>query len=173
MLVHIFSNCKNYSWPPTAGSVFSTSAINPYLCAKRALVLMILHTIENNDYRVDIHDNNYLEYYAKPGALIDASSVRDCKEKVVAFKPGAKYFVYAEGVEFFTFTKEARAIVSSAEHLDNVYANAFYTTNVSLLLLSEIFHKLYKPAVPTKTFTSREAAKKWLEEQRAKLLRSE
>lgn len=131
---------------------------------------MILHTIADEQYTVIIYDNNYLEYLVKPGALIDAHSVRECKKKVVAFNPNAKYFVYAEGVEFFTFTREARTIVASAEHSDNVYANAFYTTNISLLLLSEIFQKINKPAVPTRSFNDREDAKTWLRNQMEKLL---
>jgi hypothetical protein len=130
---------------------------------------MVLHTITDEQYTIIIYDNNYLEYFVKPGAVIDAQAVIEGKKKVTAFNPGAKYFVYAEGVEFFTFTREARAIVATPEHSDNVYANAFYTTNVSLLLLSEIFHTINKPAVPTRAFNNKEAAKQWLAEQMEKL----
>jgi hypothetical protein len=130
---------------------------------------MILHTIEDDNYKIVIHDNDYLEYFAKPGAVIDERSVKEAKKKVIAFKPGAKYFVYGEGVEFFTFTKEARAVIATAEHMDNVYANAFYTTNVSLLLLGELFHKINKPAVKTRIFNNKEKAQKWLNDQRGKL----
>lgn len=130
---------------------------------------MSLFAIDNDNFTLTIYSDDYMEYIVKPGAVIDANTVAETKKKVTDFRHGAKYFVYAEGVEFFTFTKEARALVATGEHLDNVYANAFYTTNISLLLLGEIFIKINKPAVPTKTFNSRQQAKEWLNEQRDKL----
>ncbi|MGZ3899217.1 MAG: DUF7793 family protein [Bacteroidia bacterium] len=134
---------------------------------------MSLHVIESDHYTITIQSKNYLEYLVKPGALIDVRALTEGKKRVMEFDPTAKYFVYAEGVEFFTFTKEARIICATKEHLSNVYANAFYTTNISLLLLSEIFIKINKPAVPTKVFKSREAAKRWLNEQMNQSIREQ
>lgn len=126
---------------------------------------MSLHVIENENYKIEIFEDNYLEYTAKEGALIDAKAVKEGKEAVVAFSPGIKYYVFAQGVEFFTLTKEAREICATKEHSDNTVAIAFYTANISILLLGEIYNKINKPAIPTKIFSDREKAKEWLKMQ--------
>lgn len=129
---------------------------------------MSILIVDNEKYSIEIFENNYLEYKVKEGAIIDAKAVKAGKKAVVAFSPGTKYYVLAEGVEYFTLTKEAREISATKEHSENVIAIAFFTTNISLLLLGEIYNKLNKPAVPIKIFTDRDKAKKWLEEQMKK-----
>src|SRR6476620_3532186 len=113
--------------------------------------------IETEKYIVRIHDeNNFMEYIIREGVIIDAVDAREAKRKIVAIRPEVKFYVLAEGVEFFTLTKEARQLCATKEHLDNTIAIAFYTKNVSIRLLGEIFNKINKPAVPTKVFTNRE-----------------
>lgn len=124
--------------------------------------------IQTDKYIVKIYDEiNYLEYFIKEGVTLDVEDVRKTKELVVKLRPGAKFYVFAEGMEFFTLTKAARELCATKKHLDNTIAIAFFTTNISLLLLGEIYNKINKPAVPTKIFNDRTDAIEWLNEQRA------
>jgi hypothetical protein len=122
--------------------------------------------IENEKFLMRINNLfKYMEYIIKEGVTVDVADVIASKKTVVEKNPGAKFYVLAEGVEFFTLTKKAREHCSTKEHLDNTYAVAFYTKNASILLLGELFNKINKPPVPVKIFTNRESAKDWLREQ--------
>ncbi|MCE3258798.1 MAG: hypothetical protein K0S12_439, partial [Bacteroidetes bacterium] len=92
----------------------------------------------------------------------------EAKTEIRKRRGNDKFYVLAEGVEFFTMTKEARELCSTVTHLDNVFAIAFYTKNISILLLGEIYNKINKPPVPTKVFTNKDEARDWLNEQRIK-----
>jgi hypothetical protein len=122
--------------------------------------------IQTDKYIIRIYDEyNYMEYIIREGITLDVEDIRKAKELVVALRPGVKFYVYGEGVEFFTLTKEARELCATKEHSDNTIAIAFYTKNVSLLLLGEIFNKINKPVVPTRIFNDRKKAKAWLSQQ--------
>lgn len=110
-------------------------------------------------------EDNYLEYCIKEGVTIDAEEVSEGKKMVTAMFPGMKFFVLAEGINFFNLTSEARRLSATAEHSDNTIAIAFYTTNISILLLGEMYNKINKPVVPTKVFNNRENALEWLKNQ--------
>jgi hypothetical protein len=127
---------------------------------------MSYQTIETKKYILRIHDkNDLLEYIVKEGVTIDVEDCLEVKQNLSELRPGTKFFVMAEGVEFFTLTKEARALSATKKFSDNTIAIAFYTTNSSLLLLGEVYNKINKPAVPTKIFNDREEAKEWLAKQ--------
>lgn len=110
-------------------------------------------------------ENSYLEYCIKEGATIDAEDVIEGKRMVTEMFPGLKFFVMAEGINFFTLTSDARKVSATPEHSDNTIAVAFFTTNISVLLLGEMYNKINKPVVPTKVFNNRENAKEWLKHQ--------
>jgi hypothetical protein len=131
--------------------------------------VMPYEIIETDKYLMRIHDDNLFEYIVKPGATINAADVIAGKKSVVARYPNSKFFVLAEGIEFFTITSEAREVAASKEHGDNTHAVAFYTTNVSIFLLGEMYNKINKPHVPTKFFYSKESAWEWLSEQKKKV----
>jgi hypothetical protein len=132
--------------------------------------MMHCEIIETEKYIIRIDaESRYLEYTIKEGITYGADDARKSKAEVTKRYPGLKFFVLGEGVEFFTMTKEARELCATKEHLDNAYCVAFYTRNISIMLLGEMFNKINKPAVPTKIFTDRERAKKWLRKQMEKL----
>ena len=106
-----------------------------------------------------------MEYYVKEGATIDAETAEEGKRRITELYPGLKFYVMAEGYNFFTFTSEARKLCATKEFSDNTIAVTFYTANISLLLLGEMYLKINKPFVPTKIFNNRDNAKEWLYEQ--------
>ncbi|MCD6068795.1 MAG: hypothetical protein K0S33_3621 [Bacteroidetes bacterium] len=108
---------------------------------------------------------SYMEYHIKEGITMEAEDVAASKEQVIRLFPGTMFYVYSEGAEFFTMTKKARELVASKDHLDNTIAIAFYTTNISIYLLGDLFNKINKPPVPTRIFRDRDTAREWLREQ--------
>src|ERR1700746_2942449 len=104
---------------------------------------MISKTIETDKYIMHIHDDiSVLEYIIKEGVTLTKEDVILAKERLVAIRPGAKYFVLGESNDFFTFTKEAREHTATKEHSDNVIMVAFFTTNPSLLFLGQIYNSI-------------------------------
>ncbi|MGZ4078514.1 MAG: DUF7793 family protein, partial [Bacteroidia bacterium] len=86
----------------------------------------------------------YLEYSIKEGASINEEDVLEYKKKVVNLRPGTKFYVLAEGIEFFTISQKAREICATKKFSDNTIAIAFYSTNISVLLLGEMYNKINK-----------------------------
>jgi hypothetical protein len=124
---------------------------------------MKIESIETDKYIMKIDAfNDFLEYSIKAGVTFTPEDAIQAKKEVITRYPEKKFYVLAEGVEFFTLTKEAREHCASKEHLDNVHCVAFYTPNVSLLLLGEIFNKINKPVVTTKFFNNKSSAHEWL-----------
>jgi len=119
--------------------------------------------IDSKKYTLKIDARNkYLEFSIKEGVTFDVIDAIEAKEVVKSKYPDTKFYVLSEGVEFFTMTREAREHCATKEHLDNVHCIAFYTKNISILLLGEIFNKINKPLVETKIFTDRQQAEEWL-----------
>jgi len=130
---------------------------------------MINEIIETDKYIMKIHDRNrLLEYIVKEGVKLGVKDLLEGKKRLMELRPGVKFFVLAEGVEFFTISREAREMSATREYSDNTVAIAFYTTNISVLLMGEMYNKISKPVVPTKIFNDRDAAKEWLREQMRK-----
>jgi hypothetical protein len=109
-----------------------------------------------------------MECVIKKDITYEVEDALEAKAEIKKRRGNDKFYVLAEGVEFFTLTKEARELCSTKEYLDNVIANAFYTKNISILLLGEMYNKINKPPVPTKVFTDKEEALNWLNELRIK-----
>lgn len=130
---------------------------------------MPFEIIETEKYVMRVYPElSYMEYIIKEGVTMDVEDVTRSRDYVINLYPEATFYVYAEGVGFLTMTRKAREITSSKEHLDNTLAIAFYTSNISVYLLGELFTKINKPAVPTKLFKSRDLAREWLREQALK-----
>lgn len=68
--------------------------------------------------------------------------------------------VYNQGV--VSMDKLARDYLSSAEGVKGIKAGAIILDSPFTSLLSNFFIKVNKPKIPAKTFTSKEAALKWL-----------
>ena|ERR1700741_66618 len=125
-----------------------------------------VETIETEKYLMRIDAASaYMEYVIKPGVTMDIEDIVAAKAKVLALYGNLKFYVYSEGAEFFTLTKAAREMCASTDHLDNTIAIAFYTSNVSLFLLGDLYNKVNKPHVPTEFFMNRDNAREWLREQ--------
>jgi hypothetical protein len=130
---------------------------------------MSFDLVETEKYIMKIYPGSfYMEYLIREGVTMDVEDVVASRDYVISKYPGLRFYVFSEGVEFFTMTKKTRERVASKEHLDNTIAIAFFTSNVSVYLLGDLFNKINKPPVPTKIFRNRDAAREWLREQALK-----
>jgi hypothetical protein len=130
--------------------------------------IMAYETIETEKCIIKIHDDDLLEYTIKEGAIINAADVLFGRKEIVKRHFEKKFYVLAEGIDFFTLTGEAREICASKEFSGHTHAIAFYTQNISVMLLGELYNKINKPHVPTRVFYNLENAKEWLNEQKEK-----
>jgi hypothetical protein len=126
--------------------------------------------IESDKYTIRIsRSTNYLEYIIKPDVLFDAPDAKRAKEEITALRPDEKFYVYVEGIEFFTLTKKARELAATKKFSSNTLAVAFYTKHEIIVTLGEFYNKINKPAVPTKIFTNKKKAMEWLIKQGLKM----
>jgi hypothetical protein len=128
---------------------------------------MALEVIETEKCIIRISDD-LLEYSFREGSVINAADVIFGKKETLKRRPDTKFYVLAEGIDFFTMTPEAREICASKEFSANTHAIAFCTHNISVMLLGELYNKINKPHVPAKVFYNRDNAMEWLNEQRSK-----
>jgi hypothetical protein len=87
------------------------------------------------------------------------------KKNVEELKLGTKVFVLSENEGFYSITKEARKLSASTEYSSHIGAVAVLISYLPTRFIAELYLKINKPVVPTKTFTDRDAAITWLEEQ--------
>jgi len=58
---------------------------------------MVSEIIETEKYIMKIHDDSdFLEYYIKEGITLSKEDVIEAKRRLVAIRPGVKYYVYSE-----------------------------------------------------------------------------
>jgi hypothetical protein len=122
---------------------------------------------EKYTFKIDA-ENQFMEYSIKPDVTIDAPDVIEAKQFILQRYPNIKFYVLARGIEFFTLTREARALSAGKEFSENTLAVAFYTTNASLLLIGNMYLKIDKPHAPTRIFNNLDSAKDWLSEKMGK-----
>ncbi|MES2591169.1 MAG: hypothetical protein V4608_04735 [Bacteroidota bacterium] len=119
--------------------------------------------VETEKYIFRVYnENHFLEYTVKEGVTVGVEDVLAGKRLIESISPGIKFYVLAQGINFFTITADARRLSATKEFADNTVAIAFFTTNMSILLLGEMYNKISKPAVLTKIFNNKDNALEWL-----------
>ncbi len=118
--------------------------------------------IEADEYILKIHQSNFLEFIVKEGSTIDVDVLMEARKIVKEYKPDSKVFVLAEGEDFFTITKEARELLASRVFTSHISSIAFFSTNLSLIFMGQMYNNINKPAVELKIFHSRYSANEWL-----------
>jgi hypothetical protein len=150
------SDLSNYM--PEAGNFFRMSTEGS-----------VIRVIETDKFIMKIHDqSNLLEYIIKENVYMDVDDVWAGKKLLTAAYPNRKFYVLAQGIDFFTLTKEARKVTSTADYSDNTLAIAFFASNPSIFLLGKMYTKINKPIVPTNVFYNLDEAREWLFEQMKK-----
>jgi hypothetical protein len=127
-------------------------------------VSALVETFESKEGTHKVYENGLLESFINEGAYIDVPYLLEGKKLVESLMPGKKVFVISEGRGHFRISRAARTLSADKEYSSHIQAIAIIINHSAVKLIFELYHKINKPAVPTKSFTDRTQGYKWLNE---------
>lgn len=163
----------HYYAPPNKRCVF---CINPNTIKLIPLPKYIdeirsdLHLVECLDMEVGfirLYDNNIVESIIKKDVVVDVQFLLSGKVWLEKLRPGEKFYILNQSPAFHRVTKEARKLSASPAFAGHLAAIALIIGHPTTKLMLDLFLKIDKPLTPLKPFTDKEAALKWLLEQKA------
>lgn len=95
-------------------------------------------------------------------AEITVSQMSEVVEAVKKMGQGKKMPIYTSTYDFMNISPEGKKYAASAEANAFTIANAVLIDNMAKRLVFNFFVSVYKPAVPTRGFPSKEDAMRWL-----------
>jgi hypothetical protein len=124
-----------------------------------------MKTLETDVIRLTVHEDGFAELLIKNEAVFDTKDIKDGKRFSVECLPGKKiyYLIEVEG-EAYT-TREARELAASSKHATHHGAVALCSSKLAYKLLGNLYIRINKPKAPTRFFSDREEAIKWLRAQ--------
>ncbi len=124
-----------------------------------------MQTFDTQNFSMIIHPNCLIEFKIKKGVSFTAKDVWLSRDLSVKHMPGKKFYVLTEAEDEFMPTQDARRAGASKEYAEHVAAHAFFTKNITLKIMGNLFIKVSRPYVKTKFFDERELALEWLNKQ--------
>ncbi|NTW31409.1 MAG: STAS/SEC14 domain-containing protein [Bacteroidetes bacterium] len=86
----------------------------------------------------------------------------------LAITKGKSYLIFADTRKIKSYTREARQRLAQKDAGFGTIAAALYTDSVIHEIIFNFFNVIYKAPAPSKTFTDREKALKWLKQFKEK-----
>jgi hypothetical protein len=119
--------------------------------------------LETEVMKLKLHSSGFAELLIKDNSVYDTKDIMQGKDFSINNLPGKKiyYLLELEG-EAYT-TKEARELAANPEHSAHHGAIAICSDKLAYQLLGSLYIKINKPKAPTRFFSKREEAIKWLE----------
>jgi len=118
---------------------------------------------ETNTIKLSVHKNGFVELVIKNNAVFDTTDILDSKKFITEVLKEKKAYILLEAEGTFYTTREARELGASPEHATHHGAIAFCSDKLAYKILGKLYIKINRPKVPTKYFTKRKEAVKWLE----------
>ncbi|MBL7895578.1 MAG: hypothetical protein JNK50_09840 [Bacteroidia bacterium] len=118
---------------------------------------------ETNTIKLSVHKNGFVELVIKNNAVFDTTDILDSKKFITEVLKEKKAYILLEAEGTFYTTREARELGASPEHPTHHGAIAFCSDKLAYKILGKLYIKINRPKVPTKYFTKRKEAVKWLE----------
>jgi hypothetical protein len=122
----------------------------------------LITTFESKEGTVKIYNNGFLETYINEGAYLDAAYIIEGKKKLEELGLGKKFYVLNEAAGFYRASRDARKLSASKEYAEHLGAIAVMVNHVSVRFILDLYLNIDKPHTPTKAFTDRKLALKWL-----------
>lgn len=116
--------------------------------------------------------SDFAEFIIKSDMHLDEKVARESKKILEETNPGIRYFLLVSSEGLFRLSRKARRLGADKTFSTHLAAVACYTSNYTLSLLGELYNKINKPAVLTRVFSNRAAAKEWLLEQRTEMVQA-
>lgn len=118
---------------------------------------------ETNTIKLSVHKNGFVKLVIKNNAVFDTTDILDSKKFITEVLKEKKAYILLEAEGTFYTTREARELGASPEHSTHHGAIAFCSDKLAYKILGKLYIKINRPKVPTKYFTKRKEAVKWLE----------
>lgn len=122
-----------------------------------------MKTFETDIIKVNVHKNCFVEVHIKNNAFFDIADIKASKEFITSVLGDKKAYILLEADGTFYTSKEARELAASAEHSTHHGAVAFCSDKLAYKILGKLYIQINRPKVPTKYFSKRMDAIKWLE----------
>ena len=100
------------------------------------------------------------------GLFLDAPEMEAMLKEAVAFTGGEKYYALVDMTRHVDSTAEARNYYAASEYARYRYADALVIESLATRLVINFYLSINKPPVPSKMFTDKEDAMKWLLQQK-------
>ncbi|MFL5763469.1 MAG: hypothetical protein ACJ77K_05950 [Bacteroidia bacterium] len=107
-------------------------------------------------------EDDILRMRILPGADITLDKVKENYEASLRLLNGRKALVLTDGTAEYTISDEAKHFSAGPEASAGRIAVAYLTRSVTNKLMFNLYLKIYAPLVPTKMFSSEDAALRWL-----------
>lgn len=117
--------------------------------------------LDTPHYRIKTDKNILFVTYKGRITLAMAKEVVETRFKFTDFK---SLPVLVEGISVSAIDKDARDYLSTDEGIKGIKAGAIYVNSTFQSFLGNFFLKVSNPKIPTKIFTDKESAIKWLEQ---------
>ena len=125
----------------------------------------LVDTFADKEGTVNIYSNGLVESIINEGAYLDVAYLLNGKSRVEQALPGKKIYALSDSPGYYRISREARKLSASKEYSSHIAATAVVVNNAAVKLVLDLYMSIDKPYTPTKAFTKREEALKWLLEK--------
>lgn len=118
--------------------------------------------LETEVIKLTLHSDGFAELLIKNNAVYDTKDILEGKNFCINHLPGRKFFFLMEFEGEVYTTKEARELGASPGHSSHHGAVAICSNMLAHQLLGNLYIKINRPQAPTRFFSKRSEAVKWL-----------
>ena len=109
-----------------------------------------------------LDEDDILRIRILPGVDVTLDRMKENYEASLRLLEGRKALVLTDATAEYKITEEAKAFAASDEAGRSRVALAYLTASITNKLMFNLYLKIYKPVVPTRMFSSEDAALRWL-----------
>ncbi len=124
-----------------------------------------MKTLETDVIKLTISNDGFAELILKNDAVYDAKDIIEGKDFIISSLPDKKIFYLMQMEGAAHTTKEARELAADPEHAKHRGAVAICSDKLAFKLVGNFYIKINKPSTPTRFFSQKKEAVKWLREQ--------
>lgn len=118
--------------------------------------------IELDKFEVTLLEEGNIENFVKPMKHVEANDIIELKEANKSLAQGKPYTVLVSTGHLASISKEAKELTASKEFAQNTIAKALICDSLGTKLVVNLYLKINKPFIHTKSFTNKNEAVNWL-----------
>ncbi len=133
----------------------------------------VFESIELKKIHINLLNKRLVENIMLEGEEIEVEDMREVKKHNLIATQGEKYAVLIVTSDFVGVSKAARELLAGGEIATNTVAYGFLIKNFAQRIVGNYYLRVNKPKTPTKLFTDRLKAIKWLRQELSKSSKSD